>query len=81
MKEAKPSFQILLQCLVAGSLVWCASSCVPRRRRSRPCTLLLGQRIGGLLVVYCPILERGGTEVRIDMTVMVAGMVVETENN
>ena len=40
-----------------------------------------GQGIGGLLVVYRPILERGGAEVCIDTKVMVAGLVAETDKN
>ena len=43
--------------------------------------LLSGQGIGGSLVVYHPILERGGAEVCIGTTAMVARLVAETENN
>ena len=32
-------------------------------------------------MVYSPILERGGSEFFIDTTVMVAGLVAETDNN
>ena len=39
------------------------------------------QVIGGSLVVYCPILERDGTEVCIGTTAMVAGMVEEMDEN
>ena len=61
--------------------MWCTSSHVLRRSRPLTCTLLSGQEIGGSLVVYRPILERGGTEVCIDTTAMFAGMVAETEKN
>ena len=57
------------------------SSSVLRRKRSLSCTLISGQGIGRYLVVYRPILERGGAEVYIDKTLMVAGMVAETDDN
>ena len=40
-----------------------------------------GKGIGGSLVVYRPILERGGAEVCIGTTAMLAGMVEETYKN
>ena len=57
------------------------SSCIPRRIRPHPSKSLFGKRIGGSLVVYRPILERGVTVVLIDTTVMVAGLVAEIDKN
>ena len=45
------------------------------------CTSLSGKGIGGPLVVYRTILERGGSEVCIDTTAMVAGLVTEADEN
>ena len=42
---------------------------------------LFGQVIGGSLVVYCPIWERGVAEVCIDTRAMVYGMVAELDEN
>ena len=81
MTESKPEYPSLLRRLVAGSPVWCTSSCVLHRSRPLTCTLLSGQGIGGLFVVYRPILERGGAEFCIDMTAMVAELVAETDKN
>ena len=39
------------------------------------------QGIGGSLVVYHPILEKGGAEVCISTTTMVAGLVAEMYKN
>ena len=81
MTEAKPAYWRLLRRLVSISPLWSMSSCGLRRSRPLTCTLLSGQVIGGSLVVYCPILEKGGAEVCIDTTAMVAGVVAETEKN
>ena len=81
MTEAKPAYWSLLRRVVFGSQVWCTSSRVLRRSRPLTCTLLSGKLIVGSLVVYCPILERGGDEVCIDTTAMVAGLVVERDKN
>ena len=61
--------------------MWCMSICVLCSSRPLTYTSLSGQGIGGLLVVYRPILERGGAEVCIDTKVMVAGLVAETDKN
>ena len=52
-----------------------------RHNRLLTCTFISGQRIGGSFVVYRPILERGGIEVCIYTTVIVAGLVAEMDNN
>ena len=46
-----------------------------------PCTLQYVQGIWGLLVAYCTILESGGTVVCIGTTAMVAGLMVEMDEN
>ena len=79
MTEANPAYQRLLRPLVSGSLVWCTSSCGLRCSRPLNCTSLSRKVVGGLLVVYRPILERGGAEVFIDTTAMVAGLVMDTD--
>ena len=59
MKDVKPACWSWFWHWVAGSPVWCASSGVSQHRRPWPCKSPFGQVIGGLLVVYRPILERG----------------------
>ena len=61
--------------------MWCASSRAPRSRTPWPCKFLFGQGTGGSLVVYHLILEMGGSEVLIDTTAMVFGLVVEMDEN
>ena len=57
------------------------SSCGLRSKGPRPCMSQSVQGIGSSFVVYLPILERGGTEVCIGTTAMVAGLVAEMEEN
>ena len=60
-------------------------SFVPSRehqnRRPWPCRSRFAPGKGGSLVASRPILERGGAEVFIDTTAMVAGLVVDTDEN
>ena len=81
MTEAKPEYRSLLRRLVSGFLVWCTFSSGLRCSRPLTCKFLSGQGIGDFFVVYRPILERGGAEVCIDTTTMVAGLVVDTDEN
>ena len=57
------------------------SSCGLRRRRPLPCMWQSVQEIEGPLVVYRPILERGGDEICIGTTAIVAGLVAEMDEN
>ena len=81
MTEAKPEYWRLLRRLVSGSPVWYISSRLLWHNRRLTCTLLSGQVIGGLFVVYSPIFEREVAEVCIDTTAMVSGLVAETDKN
>ena len=81
MTEAKPEYRSLLRRLVSGFLVWCTFSSGLRCSRPLTCKFLSGQGIGEYFVVYRPILERGGIEVCIYTTVIVAGLVAEMDNN
>ena len=77
MKEAMPEYRSLLLCLGAGSPVWCQSSIRPQRSRPLPCTSQYVQGIGGLLVEFRTILERGGAVLCIGTKAVVAGTMAE----
>ena len=81
MTEAKRAYQSLLRHRVAGLPVWYKSSRGLRRRRPLPCTSRSVQGIRGSLVAYCPILERGGAEVCIGTTAMVAVLTAYMDKN